>query len=90
MMNKFEFTLFLGDLAEISDEAANALYEAGCDDASPASCDGMVWMTFHREANDLDAAIRSAMSDVRKAGYRVERLEIGRDALDELVAGSGS
>jgi len=85
-MTKFEFTLFLGGLSEITDEAANALYEAGCDDGSPASCDGVVWVTFHREAGSLDAAVRSAMADVRKAGFEVERMEIERGALDELLA----
>lgn len=85
-MTKFEFTLFLSGLTEITDDAANALYEAGCDDASPASCDGVVWITFHREADSLDAAVRSAMADVQKAGLTVERLEIERGALDDLVA----
>jgi hypothetical protein len=85
-MRRHEFTLFLSGLAKITDEAANALFEAGCDDASPASCDGVVWMTFHREADSLDAAVRSAMADVQKAGFQVERLEIERGAFDELVA----
>jgi hypothetical protein len=85
-MTKFEFTLFLGGLTEITDDAANALFEAGCNDASPASCDGVVWITFHREADTLDAAVRSAMADVQKAGFEVERLEIERGALDELLA----
>jgi len=84
-MTKFEFTLVLSGLTEITDAAANALFEAGCDDASPASSDGVVWITFHREANSLDAAIRSAMADVQQAGFPVERLEIERNALKELV-----
>jgi hypothetical protein len=85
-MKRHEFTLFLSGLTEITADAANALFEAGCDDASPASCDGVVWIAFHREADSLDAAIRSAMADVQKAGFHVERLEIERGALDELVA----
>ena len=84
-MSKFEFTLILGSLTEITQDAANALYEAGCDDASPASCDGAVWVTFHREAHSLDAAIRSAVSDVQKAGFHVARLEIEGAAIDELL-----
>lgn len=84
-MTKFEFTLFLGGLSEITDDAANALYEAGCDDGSPASCDGAVWVTFHRQADSLDDAIRSAVADVQKTGLQIERLEIGGRALDELL-----
>ena len=84
-MHKFEFTVFLKGLTEITEDAANALYEAGCDDASPASCDGMVWVTFHRKADSLDTAIRSAVSDVQKAGFHVARLEIEGAAIDELL-----
>jgi hypothetical protein len=84
-VTKFEFTLFLGGLTEITDDAANALYEAGCDDGSPASCDGAVWVTFHRQSDCLDDAIRSAVGDVQKAGFQIERLEIEGRALDELL-----
>jgi hypothetical protein len=84
-MTKYEFTVFLAGLTEITEEAAEALYEAGCDDASPASCDGAVWSTFHREAPSLEHAIRSALADITKAGYQVERVEIGSEALHGLV-----
>lgn len=84
-MSKFEFTLFLSGIHEMTEEAAEALFVAGCDDASPAGCDGAAWVTFHREAGSLDAAIRSAVVDVQKAGFQVERLEIERNGLDELL-----
>jgi len=84
-MTKYEFTVYLAGLTEITEEAADALFDAGCDDASPASSDGLVWSTFHREAPSLEHAIRSAVADVAKAGYRVERVEIGTEALDGLV-----
>ena len=84
-MRKFEFTVYLGEIGEVSEAAANALYEAGCDDGSPASCDGSVWITFHREADSLDAAIRSAVSDIQRAGFSVDRLEIEHGALNELL-----
>ena len=84
-MTKYEFTVYLAGLSEITEEAADALFESGCDDASPASCDGVVWSTFHREAPSLEHAIRSAVAHVAKAGYRVERVEIGSEALHGLV-----
>lgn len=85
-MMKYEFMVHLADLTEITEEAANALFEAGCDDASPASRDGQVWSTFHREAPSLEHAIRSAVADVNKAGYQVQRVELDTDAVAELVS----
>ena len=40
-------------------------------------------VSFHREALTLQEAIRSAVSDVRKAGVEVDRVEIESDELDE-------
>lgn len=82
---KYEFTVHLTGLTEITEDAANALYVAGCDDASPASRDGQVWSTFHREAPSLEHAIRSAVADVNKAGYQVQRIELDTDAVAELT-----
>ena len=84
-MTKYEFTVYLAGLTEITEEAANALFEAGCDDASPASRDGQVWSTFHREAESLEDAIRSAVGDVHKAGFQVERVELDTEAIAELT-----
>ena len=84
-MMKYEFTVYLVGLTEITEDAADALFEAGCDDASPASRDGQVWSTFHREAASLEEAIRSAVRDVNKAGYQVERVELDTDAIAELT-----
>ena len=84
-MTKYEFTVYLAGLAEITEEAASALFEAGCDDASPASRDGQVWSRFHRDASSLEDAIRSAVSDVNKAGFQVRRIELDTDAVAELL-----
>lgn len=83
---RYEFKVFLAGLTEITDEAADALFEAGSDDASPASRDGQVGCMFHREAPCLEHAIRSAVADVNKAGYQVQRVELDSDAVVELVA----
>jgi hypothetical protein len=79
-VKEHEFTVILDGISEITDEAANALYEAGCDDGSPGSCDGVVSVDFHRDAPTLESAIQSAVADIRKAGYQVQRVEIYPDS----------
>ena len=74
------FTVILSGLTEMTDAAANALYEAGCDDGSPGSCEGVA---FDREASSLSEAIHSAVRDVRKAGFDVVRVEIEAEDLEE-------
>lgn len=61
----------------VTDEDVDALYEAGCDDASIVSCNGVTYMAFDREADSLEAAIGSAVGDVLNAGYLVGRAEVG-------------
>lgn len=80
-MKEYEFTLILTGVSEITDDAAVALYEAGCDDGSPGSCDGVCSVDFHRDAASLEEAIQSAISDVRKAGFEIDRVEIYRDSV---------
>jgi hypothetical protein len=43
------------------------------------SC-GVVYINFHREADCLESAIRSAVADVQKAGCMVERVQIESDS----------
>jgi hypothetical protein len=80
-VKEHEFTLILTDISEMTDEVASALYEAGCDDSSPGSCDGVASVDFHRDAETLEEAIQSAIRDVRKAGFEIDRVEIYRDAV---------
>ena len=82
-MKLYEFTLILSPGAEFSEDLAEALFEAGCDDGSPGSCQGVVSIDFHREAACLEDAIRSAVADVQKAGCTVARVEIEAEALVE-------
>lgn len=79
-MKEHEFTLILTGITEMTDEAALALYNAGCDDGSPGSCDGVVSVDFHRDATTLEDAIQSAIRDIRKAGFDIERVEIYPDS----------
>ncbi len=80
-MNKYDFTLILAEPLELTDDIADALFEAGCDDGSPGTCDGVFSIDFHREAISLEKAICSAIENVQTAGYRVERVEMEADAV---------
>ncbi|HWE38200.1 MAG TPA: hypothetical protein VG406_16640 [Isosphaeraceae bacterium] len=70
------FSLILAGVSELTVEIADALFEAGCDDATPASREGIVTVGFDREAESLGDAIGSAVKDVERAGYRVARVEV--------------
>ncbi len=81
---KFDFTIYLGDPLELTDEVADALFTAGCDDGSPGMCNGDFSIDFHREAASLDEAVRSAIANVESAGYRVARVEIEAEGVSAL------
>jgi hypothetical protein len=75
-MTTYSFTLTLAGVDVITPEMADALFEAGCDDSTPASRDGLVLVHFDREAVSLGDALGSAVKDVEKAGYKVARVEV--------------
>lgn len=80
-MTKYEFTLILKGQLELTEEMADELFEAGCDDGTPGISNGVFSIDFHREANSIEEAIRSAISNVKSAGYEVERVEIEAEAV---------
>jgi hypothetical protein len=79
-MNTYQFDVILAGREDISDDFAEALFEAGCDDGTPCSSAGVAWVGFHREAASLESAIRSAVADVQKAGCLVARVQIESDS----------
>jgi hypothetical protein len=82
-MAKYEFTLILKGSPELTEEMADALYEAGCDDGTPGTCNGVFSIDFHREADSLESALRLAIANVKSAGYDVARVEIEADAMPQ-------
>ena len=80
-MNEFNFSLVLSGEHEHDDVLANALFEAGCDDATPWSHGPTVSVVFARTADSLTAAMSTAVADVRRAGYDVIRAEIADEDL---------
>ncbi len=82
-MTKYEFTLILKGQLELTEEIADELFEAGCNDGTPGICNGVFSIDFHREANSLEEAIRSAIANVKSAGYKVDRVEIEAEAVPQ-------
>lgn len=82
-MQTHTFTLVLGDPEDVVGdmtqkkflEMSDALFAAGCDDASPGIRNGLVHITFDRVSGDLQSALESAILNVQRAGYRVARVE---------------
>ncbi|MEW4571175.1 hypothetical protein AB1L88_25165 [Tautonia sp. JC769] len=72
----YSFTLTLSGVSVITVEMADALFAAGCDDATPASRGGMVSIAFDRDAESLGDAVGSAIRDVERAGFKVARVEV--------------
>ncbi len=83
-MKSYRFTMYFRDLDYMSEELAEALYEAGCDDCTPASSDGRAYAGFDREATSLEAAIATAAADVRKAGVSVASVTLDNDEVAVL------
>ncbi len=54
---------------------ADALFEAGVDDALIGSSYDRVTIDFGRDAESFTAAIQSANRDIRKAGFQIDRIE---------------
>jgi hypothetical protein len=77
METEHEFTLALDGISDLTREAVDALYEAGCDDGTIVMRGGRVSIGFTRSAPTMSEAIVSAIRDVQKAtiGARVLRVE---------------
>jgi hypothetical protein len=81
---KYEFSLIL-TVPELTDEGADKLFEAGCDDASILTRDGVTRLQFDRHAANLDEALASAIQSVERAGLAVARVEIERHEITQIA-----
>ncbi len=77
-MKEHEFTLVLS--ADPNDEEADRLYGI-LRDGTISTIAGVPQIHFHREAPSLEEAIRSAIADVRSAGFDVTRVEMQPEAV---------
>lgn len=75
-MKTYEFDVLLQGISEATDEHSDALFEAGCDDGTLVSRDGVAWIHFDRDAPSLEVAIRSAVAQVQSTGLSVLKVEL--------------
>lgn len=75
-VREHDFVLVLTGVSELTDDCMNALFEAGCDDATPSVRHGRIYLTFSRTAASLKDALLSAIRNVRDAGLGADVLRI--------------
>lgn len=68
---EFDFSLVLSGIDELRPEFVDALFEAGCDDATVSMVNRAVVVEFSRQAPSFKDAVLSAIRDVHKAGAEV-------------------
>ena len=75
----YNFVLVFSGISAPDGRLEDALFEAGCDDATLAFRNGVGYLEFDRRARSLDVAILSAVRDVERADPRltVVRVEPG-------------
>ncbi len=71
-----DFVLVLNGISELTDEVQDALYEAGCDDATLSVRRGRFYLTFSRIAPTIKDAIVSAVRDVKKTTLGIDVLRV--------------
>ncbi|NUQ62770.1 MAG: hypothetical protein HUU20_09785 [Pirellulales bacterium] len=73
---KQEFRLIVA-IDDFTDTVADALYEAGFDDAHLAKSGGRPRIILDdRDTTDLETTVRRAIADAQRAGVRVLRVEL--------------
>ncbi len=84
-MQTYRFTLTLAPDPRDFLIWANALYEAGGDDCTPAISNGQPLVAFDRAGATLEAVLCSASKTVQAAGMSILRCEIDAEELAELT-----
>ena len=77
-MKEHEFTLLL--TADPTEAEADKLYGI-FDDGTISTIAGVPQVHFHRQAASLEEAIRSAIGDIRAAGFDATRVEMEPNAV---------
>ena len=90
-MLTFHFTLIV-DGPDLQDQSLiDSLFEAGCDDAAIGCSDGVQYVDFDRDAENLNDAILSAVDDLEKLdGVKVIRIaDAGLTSLADIAVRVG-
>lgn len=83
-MKTHEFTLILA--GKLSEAKADRFYGL-CNDGTLAVMAGVAQVHFHRVAESLEEAVRSALVDVRAAKLKAQRVEMEPRALLQAISG---
>lgn len=79
-MKEHQFTLIL--TADPNEEEADRIYGL-VNDGTISTIAGVPQIHFHRDAPSLEEAIRSAITDVRSAGFGVDHVEMQPEAVSQ-------
>lgn len=81
-MPSYSFTLVVEGADLQNDEAQDALFEAGCDDATFGAVDGVQFAEFDREADSYAQALTSAIATIQRT---IKDARVVHVEPDELV-----
>jgi len=73
---EYDFALIVGGVAELTPAVEDALFQAGCDDATASMQFGRLYIEFSRSATSLEDVMIGAIHAVRKAGIGAEVLRV--------------
>lgn len=73
---EYDFALIVGGVPALSQHVEDALFNAGCDDATLSIQYGQLFMEFSRSAASIKDAILSAIRDVQKSGIPARVLRV--------------
>lgn len=89
-MNNYHFTVVIRDARFDMVDLEDRLFEAGCDDALVCSYNNTVYLEFDREAESAAYAIKSALDNIRSAGFKALVVEEnGYATLSEMAERAG-
>jgi hypothetical protein len=74
--HEHDFALIVDGVSELTQAVEDALFVAGCDDATLSIRYGLLYLEFSRVAKSLEEAILSAIHGVRGAGIGAEVLRV--------------
>jgi hypothetical protein len=75
----FSFTLTIEGADVLTDDALDALYEAGCDDATFGVANGVQTGEFDREAPDFAEAVATAIKAIETTVLGARVIEVHRE-----------
>ncbi len=71
-----EFALVVSGASKLKTEIVDALYEAGCDDATVSIRSGRMYLTFVRQAPSFKDAIFSAIRNIKAANVGLDVIRV--------------